>query len=89
MEERDFFTETEEQHPAKLMCPSCRQAEEYPLRWIVRRKKSSLPPRANEVDREKFQRARSYMIRRDDVALCKNPRCRKRFELTGQSVVLL
>ena len=90
MEERDFFTEKEEQHPATLMCPSCRQPETYDLRWIVRKKKPTLPPRANEEDRARFERARSYMVRKDDITFCKNPRCRKRFEVSGvQSVVLL
>ena len=90
MEERDFFIETEELHPATLMCPSCRTPESYDLHWVVRRKKPSLPPRANEQDRAKFAKARPYMVRKDDVTLCKNPRCRKRFEISGiQSVVLL
>ena len=89
MEERDFFIESEEHHPATLSCPSCRQVESYDLRWIVRKKKPSLPPRADQHDREKFSRARPYMIRKDDVTVCKNLRCRKRFEITGQSVVLL
>ena len=90
MEEREFFTETEELHPATLHCPFCRQAESYDLHWIVRKKKASLPPRASEQDRAKFAHARSYMVRKDDVASCKNPRCRKRIEISGvQSVVLL
>jgi hypothetical protein len=29
------------------------------------------------------------MVRVDDMVACRNIRCRKRFELTGQSVVLL
>jgi hypothetical protein len=30
------------------------------------------------------------MVRKDDTANCQNPRCRKRFEVSGvQSVVLL
>ena len=90
MDEKDFFTESEELHPATLNCPSCREQGEHSLRWIVRRKKTSLPPRASEQDRQKFAHARSYMVRKDDVAVCKNLRCRKRFEVSGvQSVVLL
>ena len=90
MEERDFFNESEEQHPATLQCPSCRKPDDYKLRWIVRRKKPSLPPRASEQDRARFVQARSYMVRKDDVVFCNNPRCRKRFEVSGiQSVVLL
>ena len=90
MEEKDFYVETEESHAAMLNCPNCREAAEYSLRWIVRRKKTSLPPRATDQDRERFARARPYMVRKDDVVFCKNVRCRKRFEVSGvQSVVLL
>ncbi len=90
MDERDFFNETEETRPATLHCPHCRQSDTYELRWVVRRKKASLPPRAGEEDRRRFAAARPYMVRRDDLVMCKNPRCRKRFEVSGvQSVALL
>ena len=90
MDEKDFFTESEERHKASLNCPSCRQQAEYELRWVVRRKKATLPPRASEEDRQRFARARAYMVRKDDAAVCLNPRCRKRFDVSGiQSVVLL
>lgn len=72
------------------MCPHCRQSAEYDLAWAVRRKKKSLPPRADEMDRAKFAKAQSYMVRKDDLVGCKNVRCRKRFEVAGvQSVVFL
>jgi hypothetical protein len=49
-----------------------------------------LPPRADDRDRAKFAKARSYMVRRDDLVACKNMRCRKRFEVSGvQSVAFL
>ena len=90
MEEREFYIESEQKHPANLPCPFCRTAETYELRWIVRKKKDSLPPRAGAEDRARFAHARSYMVRQDDVVFCKNARCRKRFEISGvQSVVLL
>ena len=90
MEEREFYTESEEHHPATLNCPFCRTVETYDLRWIVRKKKASLPPRASEQDRAKFAHARSYMVRRDDMLMCKNVRCRKRFEVAGvQSVAFI
>ena len=42
----------------------------------------------DERDRARFAKARSYMIRREDIMACKNMRCRKRFEISGvQSVV--
>lgn len=90
MEERDFFVESEVSRPATLHCPLCRQQDTYDLRWVDRKKKSSLPPRANEEDRRRFAAARSYTVRRDDMVQCKNARCRKRFEVSGvQSVVFL
>jgi len=87
MQERDFFTEKTETKPQTLLCPQCRQAGEYQIRWIVRTKKPSLPPRANEEDRIRFKNARDYMIRVDDIVAC--PKCRKRIEITTKSVVLL
>ena len=90
MDERDFFTETESSKPANLNCTHCRQADTYDVRWLVRNKKTSLPRGADERDRAKFAKAQSYMIRRDDLVMCKNVRCRKRFEITGlQSVVFM
>ena len=67
MQERDFFTEKTETKPQTLQCPQCRQASEFQIRWIVRTKKPSLPPRANEDDRIRFKNARDYMIRVDDI----------------------
>ncbi len=90
MEERDFFNEKEEQKPARLSCLFCHQTEEYQIRWLVRTKKPSLGGRADERDRARFEKAKSYMLRRDDFVQCKNVRCRKRFEISGvQSVVFL
>ncbi len=90
MDERDFFNETEESKPATLNCPFCRQSESYDLRWVVRRKKASLSPRANDDDRRRFAAAKPYMVRRDDVVMCKNPRCRRKIEVSGvQSVAFI
>ena len=90
MEERDFFDETETLKPAVLNCEKCRQSETYDVRWLVRTKKKALRGPADERDRARFAKAQSYMLRRDDVIQCKNPRCRKRFEISGlQSVVFL
>jgi hypothetical protein len=88
MDERDFFDEAESLKPATLNCSHCRQTDTYEVRWLVRTKKKSLPGGADEIDRARFAKAQSYMLRRDDMVLCKNPRCRKRFEILGlQSVV--
>jgi hypothetical protein len=85
VQEKDFFTEKTETKPMSLRCPQCRQDSDYQIRWITRTKKASLPPRADADDR--FQNARNYMIRVDDVVACL--KCRKRIEITSKSVVLL
>lgn len=87
MDERSFYTERLEAKNHLLVCPHCRIEEAYPIRWMVRTKKSALPRGASEEDRKRFAKARSYMVRVDEVVACH--RCRKRFELTGQSVILL
>src|SRR6266478_2689749 len=90
MDEREFFDERSDKKPANLSCPHCHQSAEYEIQWLVRMKKKSLPPRADDRDRAKFAKAQSYMLRRDDMLMCKNVRCRKRFEITGvQSVAFL
>lgn len=90
MEEREFYDERQETKPMTLTCPHCRQSSEYSLGWIVRTKKRQLSGRADERDRAKFAKARSYMVRRDDLVACQNIRCRKRFEVTGvQSVAFI
>ncbi|MGH9356027.1 MAG: hypothetical protein ACRD10_07850 [Terriglobia bacterium] len=90
MEERDFFDESETLKPATLSCLYCHQTEAYDIRWLVRTRRKALRGRADEQDRIRFAKARSYMLRRDDTVLCKNARCHKRFEISGvQSVVFL
>ncbi|HKN34546.1 MAG TPA: hypothetical protein VJX16_15015 [Terriglobales bacterium] len=90
MEERDFFDERQEKKTAMLNCPHCQQSAEYEVLWLVRTKKKQLPGRADERDRARFAKARSYMLRKDDMMMCKNMRCRKRFEVSGvQSVAFL
>src|SRR5437899_12274722 len=90
MEERDFFDERQEKKTAMLNCPHCQQSAEYEVLWLVRTKKKQLPGRADERDRARFAKARSYMLRKDDMLMCKNMRCRKRFEVSGvQSVDFL
>ena len=87
MEERDFYEERTETKKHTIVCPHCSQPGEYELSWMVRRKRAQMPRGGDEMDRAKFAKARSYMVRRDDMLGCKNVRCRKRFEVTGiQSV---
>ena len=88
MEEREFFDERPEKKLATLNCPHCQRAAVYEINWLVRTKKNQLSGRADERDRARFAKAKSYMLRRDDMLACKNMRCRKRFEISGvQSVV--
>ena len=88
MDERNFYTEKEEIKQIPLVCPHCRQENTFPVRWMVRTKKDQLPKGANDDDRARFAKARTYMVRVDDMVACRNIRCRKRFDLTGQTVVL-
>lgn len=90
MRESDFFNEKQEVKRATFVCPFCRERGEYDVRWLTRRKKSALPRGASEQDRSRFAKSRDYMVRVDDMLACRNPRCRKRFEIpTSQSVVFI
>ena len=89
MDERQFYIEKQETKNLPMVCPHCHEENSFPIRWIVRTKKKELPRGAGEEDRKRFSQARSYMVRVDEMVACRNMRCRKRFELTGQSVVLV
>ena len=90
MDEREFFDERPEKKTATLNCPHCQQSGDYEITWLTRTKKKQLSGRADERDRARFAKARSYMLRKDDMLMCKNMRCRKRFEISGvQSVAFL
>ncbi len=88
MDERQFYIERQETKTLPLVAALPQQGS-YPIRWVVRMKKKELPRGAGEEDRKRFATARSYMVRVDELVACRNLRCRKRFELTGQSVVLV
>jgi hypothetical protein len=83
MDERAFYRESQVSKPASLNCPFCKTADSYELRWLVRRKVDRLPRQADERDRAKFAKAASYMVLLDDKAHCKNPRCRRTFDISG------
>ncbi len=89
MDDRRFYDEKDETKQIPLKCPHCREENTYPVRWKMRTKKAQLPGGANEEDRKQFAKARSYMVRVDDMVACRNIRCRKRFDLTGQTVILV
>lgn len=83
MDERAFYTESQTTKPMRLHCPYCRTEEQYDLHWMVRRKKDRMPPGGDERDRAKFAKSASYMVLLDDKVMCKNLRCRKRFDISG------
>ena len=90
MQERDIFDERQEVKPASFSCPFCRERHDYDVRWLTRRKKRQAPRNLSDSDRTRFAKSRDYMVRIDDQLMCKNMRCRKRFEIpTAQSVVFL
>ena len=83
MDEKVYYTESQAKKPMMLNCPSCRTQDTYELNWVVRTKKERLPGGADERDRAKFAKAQSYMVLLDNQAMCKNLRCRKRFDISG------
>ena len=83
MEEKAFYKESKTTKPATLNCPFCRTADTYELGWLVRKKIDRLPGGADERDRATFAKFMSYMVLLDDKAMCKNMRCRKRFDVSG------
>jgi hypothetical protein len=90
MNERDFFDERQEAKRASFSCPHCRERADYEVRWLRRTKKTAPPRGANEQDRARFAKSRDYMVRVDDMLMCKNLRCRKRFDIpNSQSVVFI
>ena len=90
MNERDIFDEKQEIKKASFACPNCRERNDYEVRWMKRTKKKNVPNRMNEHDRARFDKSRDYMVRIDDMLMCKNMRCRRRFEIpSSQSVVFI
>jgi hypothetical protein len=90
MQERDIFDERQETKTANYACPFCRERNDYDIRWLKRVKKRNAPRQMNEHDRAQFEKSRDYMVRVDDQLMCKNMRCRKRFEIpSSQTVVFI
>ena len=90
MQERDIFDERQETKKAEYACPFCRERNEYDVRWLKRTKKKQAPRQMNEQDRARFAKSRDYMVRVDDQLMCRNMRCRKRFEIpSSQTVVFI
>jgi hypothetical protein len=90
MHEKDIFDERQETKTANFACPHCRERSDYEVRWLKRVKKKQEPRGLNEHDRARFRKSRDYMVRVDDMLMCRNMRCRKRFEIpSSQSVVFI
>jgi hypothetical protein len=90
MHERDIFDERQEIKTASFSCPNCRERNDYDIRWLKRIKRKQPPRNLNEQERAQFQKSRDYMVRVDDVLMCKNMRCRKRFDIpSSQTVVFI
>lgn len=87
MDERAYYSESQTKKSATLNCPFCRTQESYELNYLVRTKKDRLPGGADERDRAKFAKAQSYMLLVDTQTMCRNPRCRKRFDISGIKTV--
>jgi hypothetical protein len=83
MDEKAYYTEAPATKPVTLNCPWCRTQDTYDVKYLVRTKKDRLPGGADERDRAKFAKAQSYMVLLDNQAMCKNLRCRKRFDISG------
>ena len=90
MNERDYFDERQETKRASFACPHCRERGDYDVRWLRRTKKAHPPRGMNEMDRARFNNSRDYMVRVDDTLDCRNPRCRRRFDIPSlQTVVFI
>ena len=83
MDERAFFNESKATKPIRLTCPYCRETVDHDLAWLIRTKKDRLPGGGDERDRARFAKSASYMVLLDDKTMCKNMRCRKRFDISG------
>lgn len=90
MHEKDIFDERHETKSASFSCPNCRERNDYDVRWLKRTKKKNLPRNLNQQERAQLDKSRDYMVRVDDMLMCKNMRCRRRFEIpSAQSIVFI
>ncbi|HXG83522.1 MAG TPA: hypothetical protein VNI84_05775 [Pyrinomonadaceae bacterium] len=90
MNEQDIFDERRETKRANYSCPFCRERNDYEVMWLKRTKKKNAPRHLNENDRSRYLKSRDYMVRVDDQLMCKNVRCRRRFEIpSSQTVVFI
>ncbi len=88
-DDRTFYDEIAETKTLHYACPHCREEGEYPVRWLRREKKKQPPPGLDVEGRQRFDKARSYLTRVDDLLACRNQRCRRRFDIPSQQTVIL
>jgi len=88
MNERDFFDEKPETKRASYACPHCRERGDYEVRWLRRTKKRQPPRGMNEQQKAQFAKALDYMVRVDDMLVCTNARCRRRFDIPNSQTVV-
>ena len=89
MDEKRFYDEKEETKQIPMVCPHCRQEGTFRCAGWFGRRKLSLPAEPTRKTDKQFAKARSYMVRIDNMVACRNIRCRKRFDLSGQTVFLI
>jgi hypothetical protein len=82
MDERAFFHEKPETRSGTYQCPKCRRTSEYAIRWVRRTRKDRPPANADDADKAKFAKLRDYLLRLDDVVVCKT--CGRKFEIPSQ-----
>lgn len=90
MKESDIFDEKQETKKQYYACTFCGERNEYDVRWLTRTKKKKSNKNLNVQEQAQFEKSRDYMIRVDDALMCKNNRCRRRFEIpSSQTVVFI
>lgn len=90
MHEKDIFDEKQEIKKASFACSFCGERNDYDVRWLKRTKKKKTRGGLNEHDKMQLEKSKDYMVRVDDVLMCKNNRCRRRFEIpSSQSIVFI
>jgi hypothetical protein len=87
VDERQFFTESPEQRPARFQCPRCHRTNDFSIRWVRRTRKAELPRGADARARELFEKVKDHLVRVDDDVTC--PTCRRRFEIPSHRALVV
>jgi DNA-directed RNA polymerase subunit RPC12/RpoP len=86
LDERAFFTEKPETRSASYQCPRCRRTAAYAVRWVRRVKRDRPPGNADDADRARFAKLRTYLLRVDDEVVC--GACGKKFEIPSHHTLI-